>query len=355
MPPDHERLREEIHERLKSVNDPELNRGIVELGMLKRCDVTEDGRADLQIELTTPACPLKDVFREDIAKALADLNLPGIEIEFTADVTRRAPDADRREIPGVRNVITVGAGKGGVGKTTVAVNLALALAQSGARVGLLDADIYGPNIPLMLGIGERPNIENDKIIPLEGHGLKIMSIGLLLEEETPVIWRGPMLHSAIGQFLFDVRWGELDYLLVDLPPGTGDVQLSMSQRVPVTGAVVVCTPSSVAVQDVRRAIRMFRQLNVPVLGLVENMRGFVCPECATTTDIFATDDLEQVAAQAEVPHLGAIPLSVPLRVGGDTGQPIQATDPEGSVGRIFTEIAQRMAAQISVANFASVS
>jgi ATP-binding protein involved in chromosome partitioning len=353
MAADRDRLLKEIRARLKGVNDPELHRSLVDLGMIKKVDLTPDGKADLQIELTTPACPLKGTIRGDVEKALADLNLPGVEIEFTADVTRRRVIGEKKEIPGVRNVIVVGAGKGGVGKTTVATNLAIALQQQGAQVGLLDSDIYGPNIPMMMGIHDRPVVQDEKIVPLHNFGVKVMSIGFLLAEDTPVIWRGPMLHSAIGQFLFDVAWGELDYLVVDLPPGTGDVQLSMSQRVPVTGAVVVCTPSSVAIQDARKAVQMFRTVNIPVLGLVENMRGFQCPHCGEVTDIFSSGGAEVMAKEYSVPFLGSVPLDLAVRQGGDTGKPTQAVAPDGPVAEVFRKIAANLAGQISVANFAS--
>lgn len=354
MTDDREKLTAAIHDRLKTVNDPELHRSLVDLGMVKRCEVTEDGRADLQIELTTPACPLKGKIREDIVAALEGLGLAGVEIEFTADVTRRRAIGEKKEVPGVRNILVVGAGKGGVGKSTVAVNLAIALHQQGTRVGLLDADIYGPNIPLMMGIHERPTVENDKIVPLERHGLRVMSIGFLLAEDTPVIWRGPMLHTAIGQFLFDVAWGELDYLIVDLPPGTGDVQLSMSQRVPVTGAVVVATPSVAAIQDVRKAIQMFTTVKIPVLGLVENMRGFVCPHCGEASDIFSAGEAEEMAKSHGVAFLGAVPLDLNLRVGNDTGAPVQAAAPDGPLAQIFHQIAANLAGQVSVSNFESL-
>ncbi|MBN1477660.1 Mrp/NBP35 family ATP-binding protein [Candidatus Sumerlaeota bacterium] len=354
MSPDPSGLRAQILERLATVNDPEIHRSLVELGMVKRAEVNDAREASIEIQLTTPACPLKGKIREDIEAALADLDLAAVEIEFSADVTRRrAPDADRQEIPGVRNVLAVGAGKGGVGKSTIACNLAIALAQEGARVGLLDTDIYGPNLPLMLGITERPIVRDEKIIPIEAHGIRMMSIGLLISEEEPVIWRGPMLHTAVRQFLFDVAWGELDYLVVDMPPGTGDVSLSMSQTVPVTGAVVVCTPSAVAVQDVRKAVRMFAQLQIPVLGLVENMRGFVCPHCGEATDIFSSGEAEAMARQMHIPYLGHVPLSPEVRAAGDTGRPLQVVAKDGPIASIFSGIARNLAGQVAVANFQS--
>lgn len=353
MSDNRDQLKAALQERLKKVNDPELHRSLVELGMIKRAEITKNNRADIQVELTTPACPMKGKIRGDIEAALADLNLAGIDIEFTADVTKRAGLPEKREVPGVRNLIAVGAGKGGVGKSTVSSNLAIALSQQGARVGLLDSDIYGPNMPLMMGITDRPVVENDKIIPLENYGVKVMSIGMLIDEGTPVVWRGPMLHKAIEQFLFDVAWGELDYLIVDLPPGTGDVQLSLSQHVPVSGAVTVCTPSKVAVQDVRKAIVMFQNLNIPVLGVVENMRGFACPKCSEVTDVFSSGAAEALAKEQGVPYLGSIPLHISVGQGGDTGRPIQATDPDGPIAKIFSEIAQGLAGQISIANFES--
>lgn len=353
MAVDMDRLKAGILERLRGVNDPELHRSVVDLGMVKRVEVSPSGQAQIQIELTTPACPLKKVIQADIERALADLGLAGVTVDFTADVTRRRVIGEKKEVPGVRNILVVGAGKGGVGKTTVATNLALALAQQGARVGLLDSDIYGPNVPLMMGLSGRPVVEDDKIVPLEKDGIKVMSIGFLLEQDTPVIWRGPMLHTAIGQFLFDVAWGALDYLIVDLPPGTGDVQLSMSQHVPVTGAVVVCTPSSVAIQDARKAVQMFRTVQIPVLGLIENMRGFTCPHCHQTTDIFSSGGAEAMAAEYGVPFLGSVPLDLRVREGGDTGRPVQTVDPQGPVAQVFRTIAANLAGQVSVANFQS--
>jgi ATP-binding protein involved in chromosome partitioning len=342
---DRDTLKAAIHERLKTVNDPELHRSLVDLGMVKGCDVTDDNRAKLKIELTTPACPMKGKIREDIEGALRDLNLKGVDIEFTADVTKRAAAGlgEKKEVPGARNVLVVGAGKGGVGKSTVAVNLALALRQHGAKVGLLDADIYGPNVPLMMGISTRPEVKDDKIVPLEALGLQVMSIGFLLNEDTPVIWRGPMLHTAIGQFLFDVAWEGLDYLIVDLPPGTGDVQLSMSQRVPVTGAVVVATPSLAAIQDVRKAIQMFHTLKIPLLGVVENMSG----------EIFGTGEVEKMAERYKVPFLGSVPLDSRVRVGGDTGKPLQVTEPDSPISKTFHGIAANLAGQVSIVNYAS--
>ena len=245
--------------------------------------------------------------------------------------------------------MAVGAGKGGVGKSTTAVNLAVALQKKGARVGLMDADVYGPNIPQMLGIHEAPQATDDKrILPPQAHGIKVISMGMLVPPDQAVIWRGPMLHGAVQQFMRDVDWGELDYLVVDLPPGTGDVSLSMAQSVPVAGAVVVTTPQGVSVSDVRKAVGMFRQLNIPVLGVIENMSTFACPHCGERTDIFGHGGGETMAADLGIPFLGSVPIDTRVREGGDEGQPIVSAAPESPAGAAFVEVAGKIAAQISI-------
>ena len=263
---------------LRAVRDPDLNQDIVALGFVKDLRICASNIA-FQIELTTPACPVKELMRSQAERAVKAL--PGVDqvaVEMTARVTASRPVlGDKGMIPGVKNVIAVSSGKGGVGKSTVAVNLACALQRTGARVGILDADVYGPNVPLMLGVKGQPTVVDKKIVPFERHGLQIMSMALLVAEDQPVIWRGPMLHSAVRQFLFDVAWSELDYLVVDLPPGTGDAQLSLSQQAHLMGAVIVTTPQDVSVLDVKKAIRMFQTVNVPILGIVENMAWFTPP------------------------------------------------------------------------------
>ena len=341
-----------VLDALKVIQDPDLHRDIVSLGFVKQVSI--DGEmVSVVIELTTPACPVKDQMREQAETVLRQL--PGVEkvyVEMTANVrSASSPDEGRAAIPGVKNIIAVGAGKGGVGKTTVSVNLACALAQHGSRVGLLDGDIYGPNIPIMLGVQTQLETDGKKILPAERHGIRVVSIGFLTQDEAPVIWRGPMLHGVIQQFFREVNWGDLDYLIIDMPPGTGDVALSLSQTVPVSGAVAVTTPQTVSLADTRRAIRMYQKLNIPVLGLLENMSHFVCPECNHESDIFGKGGGELLAEQMKVPYLGQIPLYEPIRVGGDQGTPIVMTEPESPAGQALIDSAARLAAQVSIASY----
>jgi len=273
-----------------------------------------------------------------------------VTVNMTANVRAVAsPDSGRAPIPGVKNIIAVGAGKGGVGKSTVAVNLALALAKYGGRVGLIDADIYGPNIPIMLGVRGQLETDGKKIVPAEKYGIPVVSMGFLTQDETPIIWRGPMLHGVVQQFFREVLWQELDYLVVDMPPGTGDVALSLSQTVPVSGAVVVTTPQVVSVADSRRAVAMYRKLNVPTLGIVENMSHFVCPSCDHESDLFGKGGGESAATDMGVPFLGRIPVYQPIREGGDSGNPIVLSEPDSAAARAFFDVAERTAAQISIA------
>ncbi|MHC5009957.1 MAG: Mrp/NBP35 family ATP-binding protein [Planctomycetota bacterium] len=342
-----------VLDALRAVQDPDLHRDIVTLGFVK--DVRIDGGAvSFQVELTTPACPVKDQLRQQSHDVVAAL--PGVSevhVEMTANVPRQAGAAPSggNPIPNVRNVLAVGAGKGGVGKSTVAINLALALRRSGASVGLLDADVYGPSIPTMLGSPGRARVDQAKnrILPTEVFDLKVMSIGFVLDPEKPMIVRGPIVHTAIRQFLGDVEWGELDYLVVDLPPGTGDVVLSLAQTVPVTGAVVVSTPQDVSLDDVRKAVNMFRTLKVPVLGLVENMSYYLCPSCGHRDEIFGHGGAERWAETETIPFLGAIPLHGSVRAGGDAGTPALAdADAPDAVKDAFTQTAEALARQVSI-------
>ena len=374
--------KEAVLDALRGVIDPDLGRDIVSLGFVTKHAVC-DGIVSVTINLTTPACPVKDKLR-DQAKALIEA-LPGVEqaeVEMTAEV-RGTPSA--REIaPGVRHVIAVSSGKGGVGKSTTAVNLAVALARTGARVGIMDCDVYGPDIPMMMGLEGEPETTPDrKLVPKVRHGVKTMSIGYLLADDKPVVWRGPMVHKLIQQFLSDVEWGELDYLLVDMPPGTGDAQLSLAQIVPLTGAVLVTTPQAVSTFDVNKAIGMFAQVQVPILGLIENMAGFRVSgtvegsgagtrvtlrtgvgELGTETDaegrfeavvdVFGTGGGEALAAKHGFSVIGRIPLEPAVRLGGDAGDPVCATHPESAEARAFGEAAGALAQKVAIREHAEL-
>jgi ATP-binding protein involved in chromosome partitioning len=341
-----------VFEALKAVRDPDLNRDIVSLKFIKNLKI-EAGRVAFSIELTTPACPVKDQMREQARAAVSAIpGVTAVDIEMTAQVRATTSiDGGRAPVPGVKNIIAVGAGKGGVGKTTVAVNLAIALSQSGGRVAMIDGDIYGPNVPIMLGLQTQLTTDGQKIVPAEQYGIQVVSMAFLTGDDAPVIWRGPMLHGAIQQFFREVRWDRVDYLIVDMPPGTGDVALSLSQTVPVAGAVVVTTPQTVSVADTRRALRMYQKLNVPTLGLIENMSHFVCPGCSLESDIFGKGGGEALARDLSVPFLGRIPIYQPIRVGGDTGVPIMTGEPQSAAARAFRATAEQLAAQISIASY----
>ena len=342
-----------VVEALRTVKDPDLGRDIVALGFVKDLKV-EGGRARFTLELTTPACPVRDQLESEARQAaLGARGIDSVDLTVTSRVTAGSQGTGKQAVEGVKNIIAVGSGKGGVGKSTVTVNLAVALARTGASVGLMDADVYGPNVPLMMGIVGRPNAVNNRIQPLESYGVRVMSMGFLTAEDTPLIWRGPMLHSVIQQFVRQVDWGDLDYLLVDLPPGTGDVQLSLTQTVPLMGAVVVSTPQDVALQDARKAILMFRQVRVEILGIVENMSYFVCPSCGTRSDIFSHGGGAETARRYEVPFLGEVPLDIIVREGGDTGRPVTIAQPDTTVARAFATIAANVAARVSVVNLSN--
>lgn len=340
---------EQVLNVLRRVKDPELGRDIVSLGMVREVTVEGD-RVALTVVLTTPACPLTERIEADIRAALQAL--PGVrtvDLRLTAQVPAHARLQTMEGLT-IKNILAVGSGKGGVGKSTVAANLAVALAGMGAVVGLMDADVYGPNIPEMLGVSRIPAPRDNRIIPAVAYGVRVMSLGFLLPPDQPVIWRGPMLHSAVRQFLTDVDWGLLDYLVVDLPPGTGDVAISLAQLVPVTGAVVVTTPQGVSVSDVGRAVRMFERLEVPVLGVVENMSGFVCPHCGQVTEIFGKDGGRRLAERMGVPFLGSVPLDPRVVEGGEAGRPVVIAYPDSPAAQALRAIAQQIAARISILN-----
>jgi ATP-binding protein involved in chromosome partitioning len=337
-----------IFDALREVQEPELGRDIVTLNMVK--EISIDG-ADVAftIELTTPACPLKDEIERNVRSALGAIGAAGIQITWGSMVRRAAPQQAQQLLPGVKNVIAVASGKGGVGKSTVSVNLAVALAQAGAAVGLLDADITGPNIPMMLGVEGQPTAsDSNKIVPLERHGVKCISIQFFVPEGQPIVWRGPLIGGAIQQFLRDVDWGELDYLVIDLPPGTSDAQLTLAQAVPLGGAVLVTTPQEVALSDVTKALAMFKRLSVPILGIVENMTAFACPHCGELTEIFGRGGGERFAAQHGIDYLGGVPLDITVRQGGDVGVPAVAQREPGPAAKALTAMAGAVAARVSI-------
>ncbi len=338
--------KEAVLTALSTIQDPDLRRDIVSLGFIKEV-VVKGGHVDVTIELTTPACPVRDLMKsqaEEKIRALAGVE--EVRIQMTASVRAHSgPSA----IAGVRNIVAVGAGKGGVGKSTTAVNLAVALSLDGARVGLLDGDLYGPNIPQMLALSAPPEVdEEQRITPPLAQGIRVISVGMFVPKDEAVIWRGPMLHKAVQQFMREVNWGELDYLIVDLPPGTGDVSISMAQTVPVAGAIVVTTPQDVSVSDVRKAIMMFRQLNIPVLGVVENMSHFLCSHCGERTEIFGSGGGRRMAEETGIPFLGEVPIEPQVRSGGDEGRPVVTAAPESAAARALREIARQTAAQLSI-------
>jgi len=338
-----------VLDALRQIKDPDLHKDIVTLGFIKDLKI-EGGAVSFRIVLTTPACPVKAEM-ESAAQELVGA-LPGItsvKVTMDAEVPKGRGIGDKVSVPGVRNIIAVSSGKGGVGKSTVAVNLAVSLAQDGARVGLMDADVYGPNVPIMLGVSDaRPEVDGNKLIPIEAHGVRLMSMALLQPGDKPMIVRGPILHGLVKQFLSDVKWGELDYLIVDMPPGTGDVQLSLAQLVPVQGAVLVTTPQDVAVADVRRALRMFETVAIPVLGVVENMSYFIAPDTGNRYDIFGEGGGLRLAEMYGVPFLGAIPLGMEVRAGGDSGVPVVVSNPDSPQAQAFKHVAEEVARQVSI-------
>jgi len=341
-----------VLDALKVVRDPDLNRDIVSLGFIKDLKI-DGGRVAFTIELTTPACPVKDQMRDQARAAVMQVaGVTSVDVQLSAKV-REAVSADgsRQALPGVKNIIAVGAGKGGVGKTTVAVNLAIALAKCGGKVGVIDGDIYGPNVPIMLGMKAQLATDGQKIIPAEKYGLKVISMGFLTSDDAPIIWRGPMLHGALQQFFREVRWDDLDYLVIDLPPGTGDVSLSLSQTVPVAGAIVVTTPQQVSLADSRRAVSMFKKLNIPTLGIIENMSYFACPNCQHEADIFGHGGGERMATELGIPFIGRIPIYQPIREGSDIGVPLMISEPDSPAARAFMSAAERAAAQVSIASY----
>ncbi len=345
--------KEEVLEVLSAIKDPDLGRDVVSLGMIKDLAIDHVGHVSFTFELTTPACPVRDRFQTLARQLVSDMpGVTAVDLKMTANV-RAAFNGRGHEaaIPGVKHVIAVGSGKGGVGKSTVAVNLAASLQLSGARVGLLDADIYGPSVPGMLGVSEQPEVRDQKLVPLEAFGLKLISIGLLAGADKAMVWRGPLVARAIEQMLGDVVWGELDYLVVDLPPGTGDASLTLAQAVPLTGVAIVCTPQETALRIALKALQMFRGLNVPPLGLIENMSWFVCDDCGKEHFIFDHGKAERSALRLGVPYLGAIPLEGSIREEADAGTPVVVSRPDTAGAQALRKVASALAARVSVQSF----
>src|SRR6266852_6103084 len=333
-----------VLDALRQIKDPDLHKDIVALGFIKDLKI-DGGEVSFRIVLTTPACPVKAEMETAAHEYVGAIpGVQSVKVTMDAEVPKGRGIGDKVSVPGVKNIVAVSSGKGGVGKSTVAVNLAVALALDGARVGLMDADVYGPNVPIMLGAGQaRPEIEGNKLIPVEAYGVKLISMAVLQPGDKPLIVRGPILHGLVKQFLSDVKWGELDYLIVDMPPGTGDVQLSLAQLVPVQGAVLVTTPQEVALIDVRRALRMFETVAVPVLGVVENMSYFIAPDTGNRYDIFGEGGGQKLADTYHVPFLGAIPLGMDVRAGGDSGVPVVIGQPDSPQAVAFRKVAEEVA------------
>jgi len=344
---------ERVLDVLKRVQDPDLHKDIVSLGFIRNLKI-DGGNVAFDLNLTTPACPVKDQMRDEavaLVKGLAGVQ--NVDVKMTAEV-RQTPQMDRTALKNVKNIVAVGSGKGGVGKSTVAVNIATSLAMEGASVGLLDGDIYGPTMPIMLGIDQPPKSINNRMIPQESAGLRFMSMGLLVKSDQPLIWRGPMAHRALQQCLFDVEWGDLDYLIVDLPPGTGDIHLTLAQQVPLTGAVIVSTPQDVGLRISMKTLRMFQQTRVPILGIVENMSYYICPHCNSRDYIFGEGGAKRAAAELEIPFFGEVPLDLAIRQQSDAGAPIVIAQPNSESAKTLREISRKVAAQVSIRAFSTL-
>jgi ATP-binding protein involved in chromosome partitioning len=339
-------IKTNIIKALGNVQDPELKQDLVSLGMIHDLKV-DDGLVSFEIRLTTPACPLRSKIQQDAVAAVRSVEgVKGVDIKMGASVPADGKERSLMKSP-VRHAVAIASGKGGVGKSTVAVNIAVSLAKSGARVGLLDADIYGPNVPTMMGVDHLPPPEDEKLIPAESFGVKMMSIGFMVQQGRSLIWRGPMLHSAIRQFLSDVEWGELDYLIIDLPPGTGDAQLSLAQSIPLSGGLIVTLPQAVSVEDAARGMHMFHETSVPLLGIVENMSYLELPD-GTRMEVFGKGGGETLSRATGVPLLGQIPMDAAVRKGGDEGVPIVISAQESPSAKALNGLAEQLAAKLSV-------
>jgi len=348
--------KEAVLDALRQVNDPELHRDVVSLNMIQDLEI-ENGAVSLTLVLTTPACPVRADFQQSVEEAVRAVpGVTGATVRLGANVRASGPRANGpKPIEGVRNILAIASNKGGVGKSTVAVNLAVALAQSGAAVGLLDADITGPNIPTMMGFEAGFMAQQNQGLHAETRfGVKVASLGFLLPRGTPVVWRGPMIGSGVRQLLHDLPWGELDYLIIDLPPGTSDASMSMCQEAPVAGAIIVSTPQAVALEDAIKAVGMFEKLNVPVFGIVENMSYFVCPHCSERTEIFGHGGAEVAADEAGLDFLGELPMHSSIRAGGDAGVPVTVSDPASAEAQAFVKLAEKIAAKLSVLQYGAV-
>ncbi len=345
--------KEVILEALKAVKDPDLHKDIVALGFVQDIQIN-GGEVSFKVVLTTPACPVKDLLKQQCQEIISKMEgVKNVTVDMTSKMPANKGSAEQGNIlPTVKNIIAVASGKGGVGKSTVATNLAVALGMLGAKVGLLDADIYGPSIPLMMGLHEKPKSSDGKRMEvLENHGIQMMSIGFLMPQDQALVWRGPMIAQAITQLMRDVNWGELDYLIVDMPPGTGDAQLTLSQVVHLVGAVIVTTPQDVALMDAQRGIGMFQKVNVPILGIIENMSYYICPKCDHRAEIFSYGGAKKASDKYEVPFLGEVPLDIETRIAGDEGKPIVIAKPDSHNAKAFMEIAKNLASLISIIHY----
>jgi ATP-binding protein involved in chromosome partitioning len=339
---------DQVLSSLKKVVDPELHKDIVSMGMIKDLVIT-DGKVSFTLELTTPACPFNDDIEQDVRTAISSIGVEDLDLRITARVMEGRAISMDELIPDVKNIIAVASGKGGVGKTTIAVNLALALARSGAKTGLLDADVYGPSVPLMLGAEEVPQVFNNKIQPPTVEGIKVISMGFFYEQSQQAgIYRGPIVSGIVKQFLTDVQWGSLDYLIIDLPPGTGDAPLTMAQTIPVTGIIIVTTPQDVAMNVAVKALGMFSKLNVPIVGVIENMSYFQCPHCSERINIFGEGGGQKISEKFDIPFLGEIPLFPQIMEGSDKGKPVIISDPNSIQANALRKMASITAGRISV-------
>jgi ATP-binding protein involved in chromosome partitioning len=343
---------QQVLSALATIVDPDLGRDVVSLGMIKDLEISTGGEVGFTFELTTPACPVRDRFKTQAKEVVGVLSgVTGVDVRMTANVRPGFMRQASEMLPGVRQTIAIASGKGGVGKSTVAVNLAAALHESGARVGLLDADIYGPSVPGLTGVHDQPKVVDGKLVPLQAYGLSLMSIGFIGGGDKAMVWRGPMVSRAIQQMMGDVSWGELDYLVIDLPPGTGDASLTIAQSIPLTGVTIVATPQDLALDIAVKALQMFRQLNVTPLGLVENMSWYVCPQCGHEHHVFGHGGAERAAHRLGVPFLGAIPLHEDIRIEADSGAPIVVSKPGSPAAKAFRDLASQIAARTSIQSF----